>query len=31
LASTGDNATLVSDGANWLVTQYVPNNILLLE
>ena len=31
LASAGDSATLVSDGSNWLVTQYVPNNILLLE
>jgi hypothetical protein len=31
LASSGDSATLVSDGSNWLVTQYVPNNILLLE
>jgi len=31
LASSGDSATLVSDGANWLMTQYVPNNILLLE
>jgi hypothetical protein len=31
LASTGDSATLVSDGTNWLVTQYIPNNILLLE
>jgi len=31
LASAGDSATLVSDGTNWLMTQYVPNNILLLE
>jgi hypothetical protein len=31
LASTGDSATLVSDGTNWLMTQYIPNNILLLE
>ncbi len=31
LASSGDSATLVSDGANWLMTQYIPNNILLLE
>jgi hypothetical protein len=31
LASSGDAATLVSDGTNWLVTQYIPNNILLLE
>jgi len=31
LASTGDSATLVSNGTNWLMTQYIPNNILLLE
>ena len=31
LASTGDSVTLVSDGTNWLMTQYIPNNILLLE
>ena len=31
LASSGDAATLVSDGTNWLMTQYIPNNILLLE
>jgi hypothetical protein len=31
LASSGDSATLVSDGSNWVMTQYVPNNILLLE
>jgi hypothetical protein len=31
LASSGDSATLVSDGTNWLMTQYNPNNILLLE
>lgn len=31
LASSGDSATLVSDGSNWLITQYIPNNILLLE
>jgi hypothetical protein len=31
LASSGDSATLVSDGTNWLITQYIPNNILLLE
>ena len=31
LASSGDSATLVSDGTNWLMTQYIPNNILLLE
>jgi len=27
----GDTATLVSDGSNWIMTQYTPNNILLLE
>lgn len=27
----GDRATLVSDGSNWIITQYVPNNVLLLE
>jgi len=31
LASSGDQTTLVSDGTNWLMTQYIPNNILLLE
>jgi len=31
VASSGDQATLVSDGTNWLMTQYIPNNILLLE
>jgi hypothetical protein len=31
LASSGDSATLVSDGTNWLMTQYIPNNSLLLE
>jgi len=31
VASSGDQATLVSDGSNWLMTQYIPNNILLLE
>lgn len=31
LASSGDSATLVSDGTNWVMTQYIPNNILLLE
>lgn len=31
LASTGDMATLVSDGTNWIMMQYIPNNILLLE
>jgi hypothetical protein len=30
LASSGDSATLVSNGTNWLMTQYIPNNILLL-
>jgi hypothetical protein len=28
---SGDNATLVCDGTNWIMTQYTPNNILLLE
>jgi hypothetical protein len=27
----GDSCTLVSDGINWIMTQYTPNNILLLE
>lgn len=27
----GDICTLVSDGTNWIMTQYTPNNILLLE
>jgi hypothetical protein len=31
LASSGDQSTLVSDGTNWIMMQYVPNNILLLE
>jgi hypothetical protein len=31
LASAGDRCTLVSNGTNWLVTDYTPNNILLLE
>lgn len=31
LASSGDSTTLVSDGTNWLMTQYIPNNVLLLE
>jgi hypothetical protein len=31
LASAGDQSTLVSDGTNWIMMQYVPNNILLLE
>jgi len=30
-AVAGETCTLVSDGSNWLMTQYVPNNILLLE
>jgi hypothetical protein len=30
-AVAGDTATLVSDGTNWVMTQYVPNNVLLLE
>ena len=30
-AVAGDTATLVSDGTNWLITQYTPNNVLLLE
>jgi hypothetical protein len=28
---SGDTATLVSNGTNWVMTQNVPNNILLLE
>jgi hypothetical protein len=31
LASAGDQCTLVSNGTNWIIMQYVPNNILLLE
>lgn len=31
LASAGDQCTLVSDGTDWIMMQYVPNNILLLE
>jgi hypothetical protein len=27
----GDTTTLVSDGTNWVVMQYTPNNVLLLE
>lgn len=27
----GETCTLVSDGSNWLMTQYTPNNCLLLE
>jgi hypothetical protein len=30
-AVAGDTCTLVSDGSNWIMTQYVPNNVLLLE
>lgn len=30
-ASVGDQCVLVSNGANWVLTQYIPNNILLLE
>jgi hypothetical protein len=30
-AVAGDTATLVSDGTNWVMTQYTPNNVLLLE
>jgi hypothetical protein len=30
-AVAGDTCTLVSNGTNWLITQYVPNNVLLLE
>ena len=31
LASVGDQCTLVSNGTNWIMMQYIPNNILLLE
>lgn len=31
LASAGDQCTLVSNGTNWIMMQYVPNNSLLLE
>ena len=31
LASSGDRCTLVSNGTNWVMTQYTPNNILLLN
>lgn len=27
----GDTATLVCNGTNWVMTQYTPNNVLLLE
>jgi hypothetical protein len=30
-AVAGDTCTLVSNGTNWVMTQYVPNNVLLLE
>jgi hypothetical protein len=30
-AVAGESCTLVSDGTNWIMTQYVPNNVLLLE
>lgn len=30
-AVAGETATLVSDGSNWIMTQYTPNNVLLLE
>jgi hypothetical protein len=30
-AVAGNTATLVSNGTNWLMTQSVPNNVLLLE
>ena len=30
-AVAGDTATLVSDGTNWIMMQYTPNNVLLLE
>jgi len=30
-AVAGETCTLVSDGTNWIMTQYIPNNILLLE
>jgi len=28
-AIVGDQCTLVSNGTNWVLTQYIPNNILL--
>jgi len=31
LASSGDRCTLVSNGTNWVMTNYTPNNILLLN
>jgi len=30
-AVAGDTCTLVSNGTSWIMTQYVPNNVLLLE
>lgn len=30
-AVAGDTATLVSNGTNWIMTQYTPNNVLLLD
>jgi hypothetical protein len=30
-AVAGANATLVSDGTSWIMTQYTSNNALLLE
>lgn len=30
-AIAGETCTLVSDGSNWVMTQYTPNNVLLLE
>lgn len=30
-AVAGDTCTLVSDGTSWIMTQYTPNNVLLLE
>jgi len=30
-AIAGDRCTLVSNGTNWVVTDYTPNNILLLN
>ena len=30
-AVAGETCTLVSDGTNWIMTQYIPNNVILLE
>lgn len=30
-AVAGDTCTLVSDGTSWIMTQYTPNNVLLIE